>query len=228
MPDERRSVLLRRRLGLELDSVLGGEVVERVGRPARLDQVRHEERVVDHVESERLGVVSNERGAAQPGRDVLAPLADDDLFLGEREPAALDGEAGLARHLWAALPRATGSSTPSSFIGAAGSASSITSTRCRRFRNSYCRNISLRRERSGGRGRARRDRSRAEGRAASSRAPSRRAPGLRARGAPGRAPGESSSTCSSTPSREPYWAMSCPAVLSPIPGRRGCCPRCPP
>ncbi len=33
--------------------------------------------------------------------------------------------------------------------------------------------------------------------------------------------GESSPACSSTPSTEPYCAMSCPAVLSPMPGTPG-------
>ena len=44
--DERRGLLVRRRSGDELDPVLGREVVERVRRPAGLDQVGHQERVV--------------------------------------------------------------------------------------------------------------------------------------------------------------------------------------
>jgi hypothetical protein len=57
-------VLLGRRLRLQLDSVLGGEVVERIRRAAGLDEIRHEERVVHNVETQRLCVVGNEVGIA--------------------------------------------------------------------------------------------------------------------------------------------------------------------
>ena len=51
MSDERRGLFLGRRLRLELDPVLGHEVVEVVLGPARIDQVRREHRVV----RDRLG-----------------------------------------------------------------------------------------------------------------------------------------------------------------------------
>ena len=66
--DERGRLLLRRRIGLELDRVLGHEVVELVLGAARVDQVGEEHRVLGGglAEPQRLRVVRREatRGPA--------------------------------------------------------------------------------------------------------------------------------------------------------------------
>ena len=109
----------------------------------------------------------------------------------------------------------------SSFIGAAGTAASSSSTRPRRFRNSKRRNISLSSERSGG--------------ASTSCVTSQSSSRSRRMVASSfdclawsafsitflRRAGVRSSACSMTSSTEPYWAISWPAVLSPIPGIPG-------
>ena len=69
MPDERGGLLLGRRLRLELEAVLGGQVVERVLGARGLDQVRGEQRVVVGLDPLRLGVVDDERSVrARPKR----------------------------------------------------------------------------------------------------------------------------------------------------------------
>ena len=84
MPDEARRRLLGGRLRLELEPVLGREVVEQVRRAAGLDQVRREHRVVGRRERQvqRLRVVRDELGVAEqrglrrlPGRDDDAVVA---------------------------------------------------------------------------------------------------------------------------------------------------------
>ena len=62
MANERRGLCLRGRLRLELEAVLGGEVVEQVLGPARVDQVRRQERVVRGIDAQGLGIVDYERG----------------------------------------------------------------------------------------------------------------------------------------------------------------------
>ena len=59
--DERRRLLLGRRLRLELEAVLGSEVVEQVLRAAGVDQVRRDHRVVGSFDPQRLRVVHRER-----------------------------------------------------------------------------------------------------------------------------------------------------------------------
>src|SRR5204863_344012 len=54
MTNQPRRLFLRLRLRVELEPVLGGQVVELVRRPARLDQVRRDHRVFD-----RAGVSSS-------------------------------------------------------------------------------------------------------------------------------------------------------------------------
>ena len=63
VPDERGRLLLRRRIGLELDRVLGHEVVELVLGAARVDQVGEEHRVLGDglAEPQRLRVVRRPR-----------------------------------------------------------------------------------------------------------------------------------------------------------------------
>ena len=70
MPDEARRRLLRGRLRVELEAVLGREVVDEVRRAAGLDQVRREHRVVGRSEREvqRLRVVRDELGVAKQRR----------------------------------------------------------------------------------------------------------------------------------------------------------------
>ena len=57
---ERGRLLVGRRLRLELDAVLRGEIVELVGRPPGLDQIRGDHRVVLGLDAERLRVVRDE------------------------------------------------------------------------------------------------------------------------------------------------------------------------
>ena len=58
--DERGRLLVGRRRRQQLDAVLGGEVVELVGRAARIDQIRGEQRVLARVDAQRLRVVHDE------------------------------------------------------------------------------------------------------------------------------------------------------------------------
>ncbi len=98
--DERRGRLLRSRLRLELEAVLGREVVDGVVGSARLDQVGGEQRVVGRREgkAQRLGVVRDDLGVTQPGRRLGAPVHHDDLAPGRHRAAAVDdGDADLAR-----------------------------------------------------------------------------------------------------------------------------------
>ena len=111
---------------------------------------------------------------------------------------------------------------PSSFgRSCAGSAASSSSTRLSRERNSKRRNISFSWERSG-----------APETSAVGSTPSGRSRRIVASSFDARAwsacsrtafprAGESSSACAITSSSEPYWAISWPAVLSPIPGMPG-------
>jgi hypothetical protein len=57
VPDEGRGLLLRRRLRLELERVLGGEVVEIVLGATGVDQVRGDHRVVGCRDAQGLRVV---------------------------------------------------------------------------------------------------------------------------------------------------------------------------
>ena len=150
--DERGRLLVGRRLRDELDAVLGGEVVEQVRRAARVDQVGHEQRVVDRLEPRRLRVVEDERGVAQPRRRARGSRA-------RRRPPPPRARARSGRPSSASAaapttgsssPSRQGTSTPETAIGAAGSASSSSSTRPSRLRNSKRRKISFSWERSGG------------------------------------------------------------------------------
>ena len=99
--DERRGLLVGRRLGHELDAVLGSEVVEWIVRAPGLDQVGHQERVVDDVQAPRLGVVGDERGVAEAGSVLRRPRADEQLlaFACEREAAVLERQGRFSSHL---------------------------------------------------------------------------------------------------------------------------------
>jgi hypothetical protein len=89
MADECRRVLVGRRVGDELDPVLRREVVELVGRPTRVDEVRGKKRVLGGLDVLRLRVVGDER-ALEPRR----PRADDNAFRRrDRDPAVLGGDA---------------------------------------------------------------------------------------------------------------------------------------
>ncbi len=151
MTDQGRGLLLRLGLGPKLDAILGGQVVKDVAGSARLDQIGHEERVVNDVQPQGLGVVRDEGGFAE--LRVEAPTTTH-----RRRPRRPGRERrGRPRPRSRPLPQARRSGPPATEparprrrMGAAGSASSITSTRCSRFLNSYWRNISFSRERSGG------------------------------------------------------------------------------
>ena len=120
-----------------------------------------------------------------------------------------------------ARPRATAPRRPSPCIGADGTAASSSSTRFSSARNSKRRKISFSWARSGG--------SRTSCAGSQSMSRSRRIVAssfeVRAMSACSvmflRRAGESSSACSITASSEPYWAISWPAVLSPMPGNAG-------
>ncbi len=58
--DERRGVLVGGRVGDELDSILGREVVELVGRTAGVDEVGGEQRVLGRLDALRLRVVGDD------------------------------------------------------------------------------------------------------------------------------------------------------------------------
>ncbi len=96
MTDERRRLLVRRGVGGELDAVLGREVVEEVGGAPRLDEVRHEQRVVDRLETCPLGVVDDDLHVAETGGELGIPAAHDDRLSlpGRGEAVGLD----LDRH----------------------------------------------------------------------------------------------------------------------------------
>ena len=129
--------------------------------------------------------------------------------------------SGPAPRLGASSSR-QGTSTPvGTSDAAAGSASSSSSTRFSRLRNSKRRNISFSCERSGG------ESTTSAGSKSSSRSRRIVASSFAAFACSAcsridfERAGVSSSTCSSTSSSEPYWAISWPAVLSPIPGTPG-------
>ena len=89
--DERSGLLLGGRVRLELEPVLGCELVQRVLGARRLDQVREEQRVVLRRDALRLGVVDD-----QLALEPLRPRRDDDaLRNGDRDPLVL----GRDRHL---------------------------------------------------------------------------------------------------------------------------------
>ena len=120
------------------------------------------------------------------------------------------------------MPSRQGTSVPTiTGRSAAGTASSSRSIRLSRLRNSKRRNISRSSERSGGASTS------SDG--SKSRSRSRRivASSFDSRATSAnsvmffRRAGESSSACSITSSSEPYWAISWPAVLSPMPGTPG-------
>ena len=101
--DQRRRLLFRRRLGDHLEPVLALEVVDRVLGAAGLDQVGRDQRVVGRAHRQarqRLEVVRDEVGVAEPGRRAFVPGPDDDaVLLREREAAVRDREARAAAHL---------------------------------------------------------------------------------------------------------------------------------
>ena len=94
--DEQRGRLLRGRLGLDLDAVLGGEIVDQVRRAAGLDQVRGEHRVVDggKRQPQRFRVVRHDLGVAKErrlgglpvGDEHSAPVGDGDAATLDRDP----------------------------------------------------------------------------------------------------------------------------------------------
>jgi len=84
MADERGRLLLGLGDRHQLDPVLGGEIVELVVGPARLDQVREDHRVVDDLGSQRLRVVGD-----QLALEPLGPRRDDDLVAGGRGNASI-------------------------------------------------------------------------------------------------------------------------------------------
>ena len=73
MANKSSGVFLRGWLGLQLDPVLGGEIVERVGRTAGLDQVRHEERVVHGVQAQAQTAKGH---AKKAGKNIKAAATE--------------------------------------------------------------------------------------------------------------------------------------------------------
>ena len=134
--DERGRLLLRGRVGLELEAVFRGEVVEGVLGPAGIDQVRGEQRVVGGLDAKRLGVVNGEIAglatACDSGPARRRPRRS--VAIATRPPSAA----------YPTRPRSFGSSPSrqetdcdSAFgSSAAGSASSSVSMRPRSARNS--------------------------------------------------------------------------------------------
>ncbi len=84
MADERGGVLVDRRVGHELDPVLGREVVELVGRAAGVDEVGGEQRVLRRLDALRLRVVGDELPV-----EARRPWPDDHAFLGGNCDAAV-------------------------------------------------------------------------------------------------------------------------------------------
>ena len=81
------------RLRIELEPVLGREVVEEVRRPAGLDQVRRDHGVVGRCEREvqRLRVVGDDLGIAKQRGLRRLPVRDlDAVVRGDRDPVILD------------------------------------------------------------------------------------------------------------------------------------------
>ena len=96
--NERGGVLVGRGVGNELDAVLGREVVELVGRAARVDQVGGQQRVLRGLDTLRLRVVGDESPV-----EARRAWADDDTFLGgDRSAAVLRSDRARLRQF--ALP----------------------------------------------------------------------------------------------------------------------------
>ena len=96
MADERRRLLVGGRGGDRRESVLLRQLVQVVLRARRLDEVRGDHRVVGRLHGQprqRLEVVRDDLGVAEPRLELGPPLADDDALLGrDREAAVLDRE----------------------------------------------------------------------------------------------------------------------------------------
>ena len=96
VPHERRRLLLGRGIGNELEAVLPSEVVELVAGPARVDEVRGDQRVVRRsaTEAEELRVVRKDLRVAQHAAELLQGALDHQHLVGRGEPPA----AVMPRH----------------------------------------------------------------------------------------------------------------------------------
>ncbi len=225
--DEPVRLLLRVGLGLRLDRVLGGEVVEEVLAPARLDQIREEHRVVDGVDADLLRVVRDQLAAKLARRRGATTTSAGVAIAMRPSSAATPTDAVERGQLRRFAPRDRG---PRRRPAPARQARPRRDRRCARGARGTRSGGTSRGARSGraARARAGSGRSRARGRAASSRAPSTRGPGRRtpsgSSAAPATAPPRARAPTRASRTARSAARRSCRRC----PGRRGCCPRCRP
>ena len=176
VPDERRRLVVGRRRRDRLDAVLRRQVVELVRRPARLDQVGEQHRVLDRLHRQprqRLEVVRDQLRLLETALERGLPGADDDaVVLAPARSARRESRAPRVPALRGTRPRATRPPCPARASAARGPPR----RGCRRGR-AGCGTRSAGTSRAAASGpagaaRAPRGRSRARGRGASSRAAS--------------------------------------------------------